>query len=67
MTALGLNEIRTLLAETLEELVAGKRGPEHANAVSNAVGKYLNSFRTQMEYQRLHGARRPIKGLEDAE
>lgn len=65
--SLSLNEIRELLSATLDALVNEKTGPDQANAVSNGVGKYLNSYRTQMEYQRLHGTRQTIKGLEDAE
>lgn len=66
-TPLSLNALRTILSDTLGALRDDSVGVDHCNAVSNIAGKHLNTYRIQMEYQRLIGARRPIKGLEDAE
>lgn len=63
-----VNELREILCDTIDGLVADKTAIRKAQAVVNAVGKFLDSIRLQMEYAKLKGetVNIRVKALESA-
>ena len=63
--ALTMAQLRGILSETVMLLRTEEKPPASANAISNAIGKFLSTIRLEMDYQRLSG-RKAIIPLLDA-
>lgn len=61
-----IDQLRGVLSEAIDDLRNDRSSPSTVNAISNAVGKMLNTLRLQIDYQEMTGIRRPIQMLEDA-
>lgn len=63
--SLTMAQLRGILSETVMLLRTEEKPPASANAISNAIGKFLSTIRLEMDYQRLSG-RKAIIPLLDA-
>jgi hypothetical protein len=63
--SLTMAQLRGILSETVLLLRNEEKPPASANAISNAIGKFLSTIRLEMDYQRLSG-RKAIIPLLDA-
>jgi len=61
---LSMNETRGILTESILGLRSGDTTPSAANAISNAIGKYLSTVRLEMDYQRQSGRKGAIPLLD---
>jgi len=48
-----MNDIRSILAEEIENLRAKKTGPSTLNAIVNATGKILTTVKMEIEFAKL--------------
>ena len=62
--ALTMAQLRGVLSETVMLLRNDERSPASANALSNAIGKFLSTVRLEMDYQRQSGRKASIPLLE---
>jgi hypothetical protein len=54
-TPTNMQELRAVLCETIAAVRAKEITPDAAEAVSNASGKIVASFRVELEYRRMRG------------
>lgn len=59
-----VGEMRILLAEEIKSLRDGNTTAANINAVVNATGKYLQTIKMEVEYNRLKGQTPNIKFFE---
>jgi len=52
-----LNELRGILSDEIEKLRSGTSTPAGVNAVSNASGKILSTFKLELEVAKILGKR----------
>ena len=50
-----IQELRAVLCETIAAVRSKEITPDAAEAVSNASGKIIASFRVELEYRRMRG------------
>lgn len=55
MAPSNINELRAVLCDTIAAVRAKEITPDAAEAVSNASGKIVASFRVELEYRRMRG------------
>ena len=55
MAPSNINELRAVLCETIAAVRAKEITPDAAEAVTNASGKIVTSFRVELEYRRMRG------------
>ncbi len=65
-TPTNINELRAVLCETIAAVRAKEITPDAAEAVSNASGKIVASFRVELEYRRMRGEVPPLGFIEGA-
>jgi hypothetical protein len=58
-----IHEVRAHLAAVIRGLHEGHIGPKQANAVSNAIGKVLTSYRLEMDHLKLTGVNSRVREL----
>ena len=54
-TPTNINEIREVLCETIQAVREKTITPDAAEAISNASGKIVATFRVELEYRRMRG------------
>lgn len=54
-TPSNINEIREVLCETIKSIREKTITPDAAEAISNASGKIVATFRVELEYRRMRG------------
>lgn len=59
--AFGLDDIRIVLSDEIQKIQSGQTNAATVNAISNATGKILSTYKLQMEYYRLTG--KPLPDL----
>lgn len=52
-----IDQLRDVLAEQIELLRQKKTSPQMANAITNATGKIVSTFRLEFEYARMMSKR----------
>lgn len=65
-TPKNMQELRAVLCETIAAVRAKEITPDAAEAVSNASGKIVASFRVELEYLRMRGEVPKLGFLEGA-
>jgi|GEM_PF-923901 len=58
-----LNELRGVLSDEIEKLRGGSTTAASVNAVSNASGKILSTFKLELEVAKLLGKKPSLNGL----
>ncbi len=53
MTVKNTDELRDLLSGVLEKVIEGSVAPNQANAVSNLVGKFMQTVQLDMKYHQM--------------
>lgn len=61
-----INELRAVLCDTIAAVRAKEITPDAAEAVSNASGKIVASFRVELEYRRMRGEVPQLSFMEGA-
>ena len=59
-----VDEMRVVLSDSIRDLKSSESSAANVNAISNAVGKILSSYKLQIEYYRLIGRTPEIISLE---
>lgn len=62
-----LNDLRTLLSDTIRKVQAGELTPSIANAQANLSGKILSSYKLQLDYHKYIGRRPNLPFLVEGE
>ena len=62
-----INELRGILLEDIHKLRSGETTAANVNAVVNATGNILQTFKLQMEYAKLTGRTPELSMLEPAQ
>lgn len=58
-----LNELRGVLSDEIEKLRGGNTTAASVNAVSNASGKILSTFKLELEVAKLLGRKPKLAGM----
>lgn len=61
-----MNELRAVLCDTIAAVRSKEITPDAADAVSNASGKIIASFRVELEYRRMRGEVPTLGFMDDA-
>jgi len=59
------DELRNLLSGVLEKVIDGSVAPNQANAVSNLVGKFMQTVQLDMKYHQMRDSMPNISFLSD--
>lgn len=65
-TPTNMNELRAVLCDTIAAVRSKEITPDAADAVSNASGKIIASFRVELEYRRMRGEVPTLGFMDDA-
>lgn len=57
-----MNDMRTMLCETIQELRDNKTTPANVNAIVNATGKIISTIKLELEYAKLLN-RQPVNSF----
>lgn len=64
---MNLDDARAILADSIDDLRNQRSTPAAVNAISNAMGKYLHTYRLQIEYATMLGEKHRIAALDEAQ
>ncbi len=67
MTIKNTDQLRDLLSGVLEKVIEGSVAPNQANAVSNLVGKFMQTVQLDMKYHQMRDLMPNMKFLQNTD